>query len=189
MRRKLMEQCYSNCERLRHLLNDVSLITRLEEGSLLIPKEKVCLNDIVGEMKNEIDLLPQDNKMQLHIDIHEPIDIYGNKSLITSVFRNLTENALAYSEGKHIYIAAHDLKNSYIEVIFEDDGVGVDDVHLQRLFDRFYRVDKGRSRKLGGTGLGLSIVKHAVRFHGGDIAVMHSLRGGLKYIFTLKKTD
>ena len=189
MRYKLIEQCYSNCERLRHLLNDVSLITRLEEGSLLIPKEHLIINDIVFEIKNEIDLLPQENKMKLNVDINESVEIYGNKSLITSVFRNLTENALAYSEGKNIYINVERKNQEQIIVNFEDDGVGVDDIHLQRLFDRFYRVDKGRSRKLGGTGLGLSIVKHAVKFHGGDIFVSRSSRGGLKFVFTLQIND
>ncbi len=185
MQRKLIEQCYSNCERLRHLLNDVSLITRLEEGSQLIPKEKVVINDIVSEIKNEIDLFPQENNMQLNIDIKERVEIYGNKSLITSVFRNLTENALAYSEGRNIFIQIEKQGQKQVRVVFEDDGVGVDDIHLSRLFDRFYRVDKGRSRKMGGTGLGLSIVKHAVRFHNGDIQVSRSHRGGLKFVFTL----
>lgn len=189
MRYKLLEQCYSNCERLRHLLNDVSLITRLEEGSMLIPKEKLIINDIVSEIKKEIELLPQENKMTLNISIKDNIEIFGNKSLITSVFRNLTENALAYSEGKNIYIAVSDKDEKQIQVVFEDDGVGVDETHLERLFDRFYRVDKGRSRKMGGTGLGLSIVKHAVRFHGGDILVSKSFRGGLKFIFTLQKNE
>ena len=189
MRHKLMEQCYANCERLRHLLNDVSLITRLEEGSLLIPKEKLVINDIVTEIKNEIELLPRENAMKLNVDIRERVEFDGNKSLITSVFRNLTENALAYSEGSNIYIHVEKSEPCTVKVVFEDDGVGVDDVHLQRLFDRFYRVDKGRSRKLGGTGLGLSIVKHAVRFHGGDIAVSRSPRGGLRFVFTLKNRE
>ena len=188
-RHKLMEQCYSNCERLRHLLNDVSLITRLEEGSLLIPKEKIVINDIIYEIKDEIDFLPQDNKMALNIDIQDTIEIYGNKSLVTSIFRNLTENALAYSEGRNIYIKVDKKNQEEVQVVFEDDGIGVDDIHLQRLFDRFYRVDKGRSRKLGGTGLGLSIVKHAIRFHGGDIVVSRSPRGGLMFIFTLQLQD
>lgn len=185
-RNKLMEQCYSNCERLRHLLNDVSLITRLEEGSLLIPKEEVCINDIVSEIKNEIELFPQENKMILNDNIQEHTVIFGNRTLITSVFRNLTENAMAYSEGKNIYITIKQTESGMVRVCFEDDGIGVEDIHLQRLFDRFYRVDKGRSRKLGGTGLGLSIVKHAVRFHGGDIHVSKSPRGGLKFEFTFE---
>lgn len=186
MQHKLMEQCYSNCERLRHLLNDVSLITRLEEGSLLIPKENICITDIVNEIKGEVDLFPHANKMAMHIDIKDKLEIVGNKSLVTSIFRNLTENAMAYSEGRNIFIKASKTAEDTVCMSFEDDGVGVDEIHLPRLFDRFYRVDKGRSRKLGGTGLGLSIVKHAVRFHGGDITVAKSPLGGLKFVFTLK---
>lgn len=186
MHHKLMEQCYSNCERLRHLLNDVSLITRLEEGSLLIPKQKIVINNIVDEIKNEMAILPQDNKLELHVDIKENVEIIGNKAIITSIFHNLTENALAYSEGKNIYITLASKTPDLVTMVFEDDGVGVEETHLQHLFDRFYRIDKGRSRKLGGTGLGLSIVKHAVRFHGGDIQVSKSSRGGLRFTFTLK---
>ena len=185
-RQKLMEQCYSNCERLRHLLNDVSLITRLEEGSLLIPKEKIDIKEIVDDVKNEVELVPSENRMKLHIELKDSISLVGNRSLLSSVFRNLTENAMAYSEGNNIYITIKKVDTDWVSVCFEDDGIGVDEVHLQRLFDRFYRVDKGRSRKLGGTGLGLSIVKHAVRFHGGDITVSRSPRGGLRFVFTLK---
>lgn len=186
MHDKLLEQCYSNCERLRHLLNDVSLITRLEEGKLAIPKEKVLLNEIMYEINDEISLLPPEGRMNLHVDMEENVEILGNKSLITSIFHNLTENALAYSEGQNIYISLVARAPEEIRILFEDDGVGVDDIHLTRLFDRFYRVDKGRSRKMGGTGLGLSIVKHAVRFHGGNITVTRSPKGGLRFDFTLK---
>lgn len=185
-RHRLLSQCYSHCERLRHLLNDVSLITRLEEGSLLIPKETLPLSDVMKEIQNDIALLPQNKTMKLNIDMKEDIPICGNRSLLVSIFRNLTENALAYSEGKNIYIEVAKRSGDTVQVRFEDDGVGVDDIHLQRLFDRFYRVDKGRSRKLGGTGLGLSIVKHAVRFHGGEIFVSKSPKGGLRFDFTLR---
>lgn len=185
--RKLLEQCYSNCERLCHLLNDVSLITRLEEGSMLIQKEPVCINDILEEISNEMNILPEEKCMDLHIDMQEKVTINANKQLIASIFRNLTENAIAYSEGQNIYVRSFIEDPAYIGFIFEDDGVGVDPKHLSHLFERFYRVDKGRSRKMGGTGLGLSIVKHAVKFHEGDIQVRRSEKGGLKFTFTLKK--
>lgn len=185
MRHKLIEQCYSNCERLRNLLNDVSLITRLEEGSQLILKEEVSINDLVEEIQNEIDLISQEKKFKLHIDIKERVTINANRSLITSIFRNLTENSIAYSEGSNIYISMTGKTNNRYYFVFEDDGIGVDEKHLDHLFERFYRVDKGRSRKMGGTGLGLSIVKHAIKFHGGDIRVDKSDKGGLKFSFSL----
>lgn len=186
MKHKLLEQCYSNCERLRNLLNDVSLITRLEEGSSLIQKNIVVINDIVDEIKDEIELLPKENNFLLHVNMDKTVKINGNQSLIASIFRNLTENAMAYSEGRNIYISLVEMNDEHCMFTFEDDGVGVDENHMKHLFERFYRVDKGRSRKHGGTGLGLAIVKHAVKFHGGEISVNKSEKGGLKFTFSLK---
>ena len=81
----------------------------------------------------------------------------------------------------------HDAQRAECRISFEDDGRGVDPEKLHRLFERFYRIDKGRSRQVGGTGLGLSIVKHAVQFHGGTITVTNRKTGGLRFEFTLKK--
>ena len=113
--------------------------------------------------------------------------VNGNQSLIGSIFRNLTENAISYSEGKTISITLAENTSDLCRIIFEDDGQGVDESKLPRLFERFYRVDKGRSRSKGGTGLGLAIVKHAVLFHGGTISVTNRPQGGLRFEFTLKK--
>ena len=184
---ELIERCYVNNARLRNLLNDVSLITRMEDGSQLISKEPVVLNDIIGEIHKELDVVSEGEKMTLHTDFKDIITVCGNLSLIGSIFRNLTENAIAYSGGKNIYITllANDADSCTIS--FEDDGRGVDPQKLHRLFERFYRIDKGRSRQIGGTGLGLSIVKHAVQFHGGNITVFNRTGGGLKFVFTLSK--
>ena len=110
-----------------------------------------------------------------------------NPSLIGSIFRNLTENAIAYSEGKNIYISLLENNEQACRIRFEDDGKGVEPKQLPRLFERFYRVDKGRSRQKGGTGLGLAIVKHAVQFHGGTISATNRPNGGLRLEFTLYK--
>ena len=184
---ELIERCYVNNARLRNLLNDVSLITRMEDGSQLISKEPVVLNDIIGEIHKELDVVSEGEKMTLHTDFKDIVTVCGNLFLIGSIFRNLTENAIAYSGGKNIYITllANDADSCTIS--FEDDGRGVDPQKLHRLFERFYRIDKGRSRQIGGTGLGLSIVKHAVQFHGGNITVSNRPGGGLKFVFTLSK--
>jgi signal transduction histidine kinase len=131
--------------------------------------------------------MPEDERFALHSDFNEQVVVDGNLSLIGSIFRNLTENAIAYSGGKNIYISLVENNKDWCRIIFEDDGCGVEDIQLTRLFERFYRVDKGRSRQMGGTGLGLAIVKHAVQFHGGNINVANRTDGGLKFEFTLKK--
>ena len=186
-RMELIERCYTNNERMRRLLNDVSLITRIEAGSSLIAKEKIVINDILDEISEELDIMPENERLTLHADFNEEVIIEGNTSLIGSIFRNLTENAIAYSEGKNIYISLIANDENECQIRFEDDGCGVEEKQLSRLFERFYRVDKGRSRQKGGTGLGLAIVKHAVQFHGGTITAENRPEGGLRFNFSLKK--
>ena len=186
-KQELIERCYANNERLRRLLEDVSLITRMEDGSALIGKENVVINDIIAEIADELEIMPEEERLLLHVDFDEQVIINGNLSLIGSIFRNLTENAIAYSEGKNIYISLVENNEIECKIRFEDDGCGVEDKQLSRLFERFYRVDKGRSRQKGGTGLGLAIVKHAVQFHGGVIVASNRPGGGLRFEFTIKK--
>lgn len=188
-RQKLIEKCYVNNERLRRLLEDVSLITRMEGGSMLIAKEPMVINNIIDEIADELSIMPEDERLALHCDFAEQVVIEGNLSLIGSIFRNLTENAIAYSGGKNIYISLIENNDTMCKIRFEDDGSGVEEKQLPRLFERFYRVDKGRSRTKGGTGLGLAVVKHAVQFHGGTIIVANRSTGGLRFEFSLKKSS
>ena len=159
----------------------------MEDGNALIGKEKIILNEIISDIEEELVIMPENERMTLHNNFNERVIIDGNFSLICSIFRNLTENALTYSGGKNITITL--LKNNDTEchIRFEDDGCGVEEKQLTRLFERFYRVDKGRSRQKGGTGLGLAIVKHAVLFHGGTITATNREDHGLRFDFTLKK--
>ena len=186
-RQELIERCYTHNERLRRLLNDVSLITRMEDGSTLISKESVIINEIINEVAEELNVMPDEERLILHTEFNEMVIIEGNTSLIGSIFSNLTENAIAYSEGKNIYITLLENSQELVRIRFEDDGKGVGKEQLPLLFERFYRVDKGRSRQKGGTGLGLAIVKHAVLFHGGKITVTNRPNGGLRFDFTLSK--
>lgn len=186
-RQELIERCYAHNDRLRRLLNDVSLITRMEDGSALINRERVIINEIIDEVADELEMLPEEERLMLHLDFHDEVIIDGNPSLLGSIFRNLTENAIAYSDGKNIYISLLENSDKGCRIRFEDDGKGIEPRHLPHLFERFYRVDKGRSRQKGGTGLGLAIVKHAVLFHGGTITVTNRPNGGLRFDFTLCK--
>lgn len=184
---KMIDRCYQSCQRLRNLLRDVSLITRIEEGGHKIDKEKVNLNEIINDLKEELAVYPSDKRFELVTHFDEDVTIMGNSSLIVSIFRNLTENAIAYSEGSVITISLLENNDKECVISFEDNGIGVEEKHIEHLFERFYRVDKGRSRQTGGTGLGLAIVKHSVLFHNGNVTVKNKPEGGLKFIFSLSK--
>ena len=188
-RQELVERCYMHNERLRRLLGDVSLITRLEDGSSLISREKVIINEIITEIAEELSIMPDSERLTLHADFNNEVAVIGNSFLIGSIFRNLTENAIAYSEGKNIYISLLENNDKACRIRFEDDGKGVKHEQLPHLFERFYRVDKGRSRQKGGTGLGLAIVKHAVQFHGGAITATNRPGGGLRFAEQEDKHD
>lgn len=183
-RDRFIEKSYQQTERLQQLLQDISLITRMEEASHLIDREEIDLRTLIEETVCD---LPKgyENQMRINLLLPDKLPIHGNSSLLQSIFHNLTENALAYSGGSEITIALLNQSAESYRFRVADNGSGVEEEHLGRLFERFYRVDKGRSRKLGGTGLGLAIVKNAVLIHGGQIEVHNRPEGGLEFLFTL----
>ena len=184
---QFLQRCYAQSERLTSLLHDISTLNRLDDGSDMIDFEAVDITQLVADITKETALVRQERKMTFDNQLPERIVVKVNRSLLYSVFRNLTDNAIAYAgEGRTITLEAKEQGNKW-HFIFRDNGQGVPPEHLARLFERFYRVDKGRSRKMGGTGLGLAIVKNAVLLHGGTIRVSNLPEGGLKFEFTIKK--
>ena len=184
---QFLQRCFAQSERLTSLLHDISTLNRLDDGSDMIDFEAVDITQMVADITRETALARQERKMTFDNRMPEHIVVKGNRSLIYSIFRNLTDNAIAYAgEGRKMTLEAKEQGNKW-HFIFQDNGQGVPPEHLARLFERFYRVDKGRSRKMGGTGLGLAIVKNAVLLHGGTIRVNNLPEGGLKFEFTLKK--
>lgn len=200
MREQFLARCYAQSQRLTSLLHDISTLNRMDDAPEMTSTENVNISQMVQNIQKETALQLQQKHMTFNNLLPDNIVVRGNQSLLYSVFRNLTDNAIAYAgEGTAITLTAQrpgaDLVGSDISdeggsakwaFIFADNGVGVPAEHLPRLFERFYRVDKGRSRKMGGTGLGLAIVKNAVLLHGGTIRVSQNEGGGLKFEFTLK---
>ena len=186
-RTEFLEKSCAQIERLRRLLADVATITRMDEASQVIRKEPVIVNDLIAEVAEEMALKPAEQRLRVNVDFPERVEVVGNPALLSSIFRNLADNAAAYSGGRDIYIRLLDNSPEACTILFADNGIGVAEEHLPHLFERFYRIDKGRSRKLGGTGLGLSIVKNAVMIHGGTISARNRERGGLEFRFTLRK--
>lgn len=186
--RVFLERSYAQSNRLTFLLRNISVLTRMDEAPELVEKEQVNLSKIVENILNEVALGLEEKHITVVNKLPSEVILTGSSSLLYSIFRNLTDNAIAYA-GNDIQITINCFREDekFYYFSFSDTGVGVPEEHLNRLFERFYRVDKGRSRKLGGTGLGLAIVKNAVLFHGGTIFAKNMPKGGLEFVFTLKK--
>ncbi|MDR1348000.1 MAG: sensor histidine kinase [Prevotellaceae bacterium] len=182
-----IKKSYSQTNRLSQLLKDVATLTRIDEANTLIEKRQVDIGEIIAEIINDVALLPVDKRMRVNTNINKPVIVHGNPSLLHSIFGNLTDNAIAHSGGRDIFINIIDETDKDYLFSFSDNGIGIETKYMSLIFERFYRIDKGRSRKLGGTGLGLSIVKNAVIFHGGAITAKASESGGLEFIFNIKK--
>ena len=186
--RSFLERCYIQSNRLTFLLRDISVLSRLDEAPELLKIEVVNLYVLVENILNDVALEMEGKEIKVRNQLPSDLVVNGNSSLLYSIFRNLTDNAIAYG-GNNIEITIccfrEDEKFYYFS--FSDNGVGIPEEHLNRIFERFYRVDKGRSRKLGGTGLGLAIVKNAVLFHNGAIFAKNIPSGGVEFVFTLEK--
>lgn len=189
-RRYFLERSYQQTLRLSGLVRDVSLINKLEEADDLFPKECIDLSLIAQEALLELSERAErlGDKLENRLPMGGHLLVEGNHDLAYCIFRNLFENAVDHAgEGVRVVVEQYkeDAESHYLH--FYDTGRGVDNQYLDRLFDRFLRIEEGRSRKSGGTGLGLSIVKHAVLFHGGTIYAKNRDQGGLEFFFSLKK--
>lgn len=185
-RREFLQRCMTNAERLKHLLSDVSQITRMDDAPESIAKQQLNLPDIISETVADCEPMAESRGIKIENDVADPLPFYGNPTMLASIFRNLLDNAIAYSGGSHVKIHLLSYTDDALTITVTDNGAGVPSEHLPRLFERFYRIDKGRSRAAGGTGLGLSIVKNAVLLHNGTISVANLMRGGLEFTITFR---
>ncbi len=187
-RQFFLERCYSQSTRLTGLLRDISVLNRLDEASEMFDLTEVNITKLIAEIQKECSQDMEEKHITSEIILPGDPTVFGNNSLLYSIFRNLYDNAIAYA-GENIKITVNCYKEDpkYYYFSFSDNGVGIPEEHINRIFERFYRVDKGRSRKIGGTGLGLSIVKNGVNFHKGQISAKSSPGKGVTFFFTLKK--
>jgi len=177
----------AQANRLTTLLQDISTLNRMDYAKDMITTERVNVSVLFADIAQETAFTMQNRQMTLHNFLPQDIIIHGNYSLLYSIFRNLIDNAINYAgQGTTVEVSAEQQADSW-HFIFKDNGTGIPAEHLPRIFERFYRIDKGRSREMGGTGLGLSIVKNAVMLHGGTITVSTPPSGGLTFLFSIKK--
>lgn len=183
--RQFVERTHAQAQRLTALLQDLSTLNRMDYAADLLSKESVDVSALVTDIVEETALAFSAKQMTMRNLLPENLHLQANYSLLYSVFRNLVDNALNYAgKGTTVELSAQRQKGEW-RFSFCDNGQGVAPEHLPRLFERFYRVDKGRSRSMGSTGLGLAIVKNAVLGHGGTVSVRLCDGGGLCFVFTL----
>jgi len=184
--REFIVRCHRQARRLTALLQDISTLNRMDYARDVLAHERVDVSQLFADIVKETAPAFANRQMTLRNCMPEDVIVHGNPSLLYSIFRNLTDNALNYAgTGTMVTVGATN-SGSYWHFTFADNGAGVPQSHLPRLFERFYRIDKGRSRSFGGTGLGLAIVKNAVLLHGGTIQVLPTAGGGLTFEFSLR---
>jgi len=187
-RQFFLERAYSQIVRLSELIQDISFVTRMEEASDLFEIENVQIQPLLKELKKDLSDKFAEQKINFDIKVENNVAIEGNRILLYSIFRNLTDNSITYGgDNLDIQITNYMEDDNYYYFSYYDSGKGIDEKHLSRIFERFYRVSEGRTRDTGGSGLGLSIVKNAVLFHKGEIVAKNRSGGGLEFLFTLKK--
>lgn len=186
-RNKFLSRARENVERLCNLLSDVSSMTRLEEGASKIPTEEVNFHDLCYAIRSDVLTTGLLEGMKFMFDVPVDCNVKGNTTLLTGVIENFVKNAVKYSHGTELGLRLLTESPKFYTFSFYDNGNGVAEEHLPHLFERFYRIDAGRSRKAGGTGLGLPIVKNTIEALGGTISVRNRSTGGLEFLFTLEK--
>ena len=158
---------YRESERLLYLINDIIRLSQIEEQEHVL-NDKIDLLKTAHDVEEILRHKADNREVTMTIE-GEPVQIYGNQSYITELFLNLMDNAIKYNhEGGSLKVTVG-MEDGKAFAVFSDTGIGISDEHQSRIFERFYRVDKSRSKKIGGTGLGLSIVKHIVAYHSGEI--------------------
>ena len=173
-----------NAERMRNLVNDISELSLIEAGAVQLSFDHLPLRSVVNEVFNGLAPRSQKHQVQLCNEVPEDGYVLADRRRLEQILTNLVDNAIKFSPPQSDVVVSSAETDGFIEIRVRDTGAGIPVEHLPRVFERFYRVDKARSRELGGTGLGLAIVKHLTRAHGGDAEVCSEEGKGCE--FTIK---
>jgi len=186
-----LERAAQNVDRLTNIVHDLEVISQLETGKLIVQKEKFELKKLSQEVLEDLEFIAFKDKISLSLKVgfNSNTTVLADRERIRQVLTNLTTNSIKYGKANgKTEIILFEMDNDIL-VEITDDGIGIESEHLPRLFERFYRVDKSRSRSSGGTGLGLAIVKHILEGHEKSIHVRSIPNMGSTFTFTLDKYD
>ena len=186
MAHKFLRIIMLETERLTRLINDILSITKLESGNDEVSIERLRLDKMAYDVADMLSIHAGEKEVTINCHLNrEPVNIMGNSDRVEQMLINLIENAIKYNKpGGSVTVQVFS-NGVEANVAISDTGIGIAEENLPRLFERFYRVDKGRSRQMGGTGLGLAIVKHIVRSMNGEIEVHSKLGEGTEFLITL----
>lgn len=186
---RYLERAAQNVDRLLTIVEDLDTITKLESGELILETQEFELKTLIREVFTDLEMRARDEGIMMRFKegADKPFRVQGDRDYIRQVITNLMVNSINYGRpGGLTKVSMYDMdKQVLIEI--SDNGIGIEEKHLKHLFDRFYRVDKSRSRAQGGSGLGLSIVKHILEAHGQSINVRSTPGVGSTFGFTLDK--
>lgn len=185
---KFLSNAAKSIDRLVQLVDDVDEISKLESGRIPLTFENFIIQDLAKDIFEEFALKAEEKKIHLEFKkgTEGSLKVYADKAKIKQALVNLIENAIKYgNEHGNINVSFYQLDNKRVYVEVSDDGPGIAEEHLPRIFERFYRADRSRNRSIGGTGLGLAIVKHIIDAHGQTINVRSKLGVGSSFGFTL----
>jgi len=186
--KRFLEKASKNTNRLVNLVNDLDEISRLERGEQLLYKQNFIIQELILEVFDALSIKTQEKNIHASIKkgCEAPITVFADKEKIKQVIDNLVENASKYGKPNGTIVASiYRTDDQHVLVEISDDGIGIDEDHLPRIFERFYRTDAARSRDKGGTGLGLAICKHLIEAHGQTIHVRSTPDVGTTIGFTL----
>ncbi len=187
--KRFLENAARNVERMVNLVEDLDEITRLESGQQPLYKENFVIQDMIRETYEALSIKTSAKNIRCSIKkgCEYPVTVFADKEKIRQVINNLLENATKYGKQDGSIVASvYNTDGHHVLIEFSDDGIGIAEEHLPRIFERFYRTDRGRSRNIGGTGLGLAICKHIIEVHGQAIHVRSKMDVGTTIGFTLE---
>ncbi len=188
--KKFLEKTAKNVERLTNLLNDLDQISKLERGELVLYKQNFIIQDLIKDVFEGLSLIADEKKIQFSFKkgCESPLTVHADKEKIRQVITNLIENSVKYGRERGSIVASmYNTDGKHILVEISDDGIGISEKHLPRIFERFYRTDEGRSIDVTGSGLGLAICKHIIEAHGQTIHVRSREDIGTTVGFTLDR--
>ena len=188
--RKFLTNASKSIDRLVRLVDDLDEISKLESGKIPVIKEAFVIQELIKDVFEELSLKAKEREMQLSFKkgTERPITVTADKQKIKQVLVNLVENAIKYgSDNGSIIAGCYEMDDKHVYIEISDDGPGIAEEHLTRIFERFYRADRSRARAIGGTGLGLAIVKHIIEAHGQTVNVRSKPGVGSSFGFTLDR--